>query len=69
MNKYTHIKPKNEWNLFQRRGRNDRRKGANLVVVKRQLGANFGLFCLPLGKGYDTLTGVVSKTYRAASVV
>jgi hypothetical protein len=66
MNKYTHNKTPN---AFKQGRINDRRKGANLVVVKRQLGANFGLFCLPLGKGYDTLTGVVSKTYRAASVV
>jgi len=64
-NKYTHSKTPN---AFKQGRINNRRKGANLEVVKRQLGSNFGSFCHPLGKGYTSLTGVITKTNRAVSV-
>jgi len=47
----------------------NRFKQANLEVGgKRQLGANFGSFCHPLGKTYKPLTGVIGKTRRVVSV-
>lgn len=64
-NKYTHSKVPN---AFKQGRINNRKKGTNLEVVKRQLGANFGSYCHPLGKAYAVLTGVISKTNRAQSV-
>ena len=64
-NKYTHSKAPN---AFKQNRINNRKKGATLEVVKRQLGANFGSYIHPLGKAYATLTGVISKTNRAQSV-
>lgn len=64
-NKYSHSKVPN---AFSQKRTNERMKGSNLEVVKRQLGANFGSYCHPLGKAYATLTGVISKTNRAQSV-
>jgi hypothetical protein len=64
-NKYSHSKVPN---AFKQGRINERRKGAKLEVVKRQLGANFGSYCHPLGKGYTALTGVITKTNRAQSV-
>jgi len=62
---YTHSKTPN---AFKQGRINNRKKGSTLEVVKRQLGDNFGLFSVPLGKGYDSSTGVISKTNRAASI-
>ena len=64
-NKYSHSKVAN---AFKQGRINERRKGAKLEVVKRQLGTNFGNYCHPLGKGYTVLTGVITKTNRAQSV-
>mgnify|MGYP003346430885 CR=1 FL=1 len=64
-NKYTHSKSPN---AFGQKRTNERMKTSNLEVVKRQLGANFGNFCHPLGKTYNGLTGVIGKTNRAQSV-
>jgi len=77
-NKYTHSKtptsqkaktrPDGNARLSLKKLGLNRFKGANLEVVKRQLGANFGSYIHPLGKAYSTLTGVISKTNRAQSV-
>lgn len=64
-NKYSHSKVPN---AFSQKRTNERMKGSNLEVVKRQLGSNFGSYCHPLGKGYTALTGVITKTNRAQSV-
>jgi hypothetical protein len=64
-NKYTHSKAPN---AFKQGRINNRKKGSTLEVVKRQLGANFGEYCHPLGKDYTALTGVITKTNRAQSV-
>jgi hypothetical protein len=66
-NKYTHNKTPNAFGVART---NNRYKGANLEVGgKRQLGANFGEFCHPLGKTYNTSTGVIGKNRRVVSVV
>ena len=65
-NKYTHSKIPNAFGVART---NNRYKEANLEVGgKRQLGANFGNFCHPLGKTYNPLTGVIGKTRRVVSV-
>ena len=65
-NKYTHSKVPN---AFAQKRTNERMKTANINVGgKRQLGANFGLFCHPLGKTYNGTTGVIGKVNRAQSV-
>lgn len=59
-NKYTHSKSPN---AFKQGRINKRRIGTNLTVGgKKQLGANFGDYCHPLGKTYAALTGIIGKT-------
>ena len=65
-NKYSHSKTPNAFGVART---NNRYKAVNLEVGgKRQLGANFGNFCHPLGKTYLPLTGVIGKTRRIVSV-
>ena len=59
-NKYAHSKSAN---AFKQGRTNTRYKQTNIKVGgKRQLGANFGVYCHPLGKTYGTSTGIIGKT-------